>query len=58
MKKLLLFLFTITLFSCSKEAESKVQPTDEISFSLDERNASWLRLDSITYDYKFQVIYF
>lgn len=58
MKKLLVFLIAIALFSCSKEAENKVQPADEISFSLEERNVNWLRMDSVTYDHTFQVLYF
>lgn len=58
MKKLLLFLLIlITSFSCAKENEAKEQiQLQEIS--LEERNVNWLRLDSITYEPRFGVIYF
>lgn len=58
MKKLLLFLIiAITSFSCVKENDTK-QAIQFDEISLDERNVNWLRLDSVTYDAKFGVLYF
>jgi hypothetical protein len=60
MKKLFLFLIAIISFSCSQQDDNfngnSIDQVQEIS--LEERNVNWYRLDSITYDTKFQVLYF
>jgi hypothetical protein len=61
MKKLFLFLIAIISFSCSQEDDNfqNGNSLDQVQeMSLEERNAGWLTLDSITYDPRFQVIYF
>jgi hypothetical protein len=61
MKKLFLFLIAIISFSCSQESDNlqNGNSLDQVQeMSLEERNVTWLRLDSITYEPRFQVLYF
>ena len=59
MKKLFVFLIIAIISSCTQESDSFQKGNSQVQeMSLEERNAGWLTLDSITYDPRFQVIYF
>ena len=61
MKKLFLFLIAIISFSCSQESDNfqNGNSLDQVQeMSLEERNVNWLRMDSVTYDPRFGVLYF
>ena len=62
MKKLFVFLIiAMVSFSCSQEDDNfqNGNSIDQVQeMSLEERNVNWYRLDSVTYDTTFQVLYF
>ena len=62
MKKLLFFLIISMVSYCCSQQDDSFQNGNNLDqvqeMSLEERNVNWYRLDSITYEPRFQVLYF